>query len=86
VVVQQSRPSARTWVLAAIELIAAIAVARLIVASDNTSGAHHHTGPGRPSARRAQSGRRTRAVLLAAQEVAAFIGLLSAIPLLRRLN
>lgn len=44
-VVQQSRPSARTWVLAAIELIAAIAVARLIVASDNTSGAHHHTGP-----------------------------------------
>ena len=41
-VVQQSRPSARTWVLAAIELIAAIAVARLIIANDNTAGAHHH--------------------------------------------
>jgi hypothetical protein len=52
VAVQQSRPSALTWVLAVIELIAALVIARLIVWSDQTpeSGHHDHGMPPMPMA------------------------------------
>jgi hypothetical protein len=40
--VQQRRPSARTWLLAALELIAALAVARLVVWTDRAPAPGHH--------------------------------------------
>jgi hypothetical protein len=46
VAVQQSRPSALTWVLAAVELVAALILARLIVWADRPAPAAHHHGMG----------------------------------------
>jgi len=45
-VIQQSRPAAKTWLLAALELIAALVVARLLVGPQHppTPCHHHHHG------------------------------------------